>query len=588
MIVPDRFRVFIHYINYIKEENLEFKNVNTKRVFIHFYKSDFIVIFFSNIYFSLIKLFSYVIYRKKIQYIKNNQRNFIFKFVSFFFKPLKNKINELIITILNIQNNNFREKTIFKNFNAIHNSYYDHVVIGSGPSGSISSYYLNKAFGNTLLIERGGGYSTYKTKHPADEFLYKWKNGGINTSLFDTQVIFSSGECLGGGSEINSGLLHEPDENYINQWKKEFKVNNISYEKLLQCLRKVSEICNFSFLENKNLSSSKFFEIGSLKNNFRIEKLNSFQSLLDGKIKKNSMKNTIIQKYVNEKGSLVTKFDVKKIYFNNDLWFVEGIKNKKKITIKCKYLFLCGGSVETNKLLLSSKINTIVRPTKFSLHPMIKLIAEFKDEVQSGKENVHPYQVTEFFPNYILGEAASGIRFLKMATISDKNLQKKIDQIWRKMSIYHATFSIGKGKIYKIPFMDKFIKFYFINKSHKEILIEAYINLCKLLFSGGADEIYLLGKIIKKINKDNYEGIIKSSFKRISDFKFSSVHILGGVTSGEKVNTITDSFGKVKGQKNLYINDSSLINNKLLKNPQGLIMSIAKNNVDNFIINKNV
>ncbi len=588
MIVPDRFRVFIHYINYIKEENLEFKNVNTKRVFIHFYKSDFIVIFFSNIYFSLIKLFSYVIYRKKIQYIKNNQRNFIFKFVSFFFKPLKNKINELIITILNIQNNNFREKTIFKNFNAIHNSYYDHVVIGSGPSGSISSYYLNKAFGNTLLIERGGGYSTYKTKHPADEFLYKWKNGGINTSLFDTQVIFSSGECLGGGSEINSGLLHEPDENYINQWKKEFKVNNISYEKLLQCLRKVSEICNFSFLENKNLSSSKFFEIGSLKNNFRIEKLNSFQSLLDGKIKKNSMKNTIIQKYVDEKGSLVTKFDVKKIYFNNDLWFVEGIKNKKKITIKCKYLFLCGGSVETNKLLLSSKINTIVRPTKFSLHPMIKLIAEFKDEVQSGKENVHPYQVTEFFPNYILGEAASGIRFLKMATISDKNLQKKIDQNWRKMSIYHATFSIGKGKIYKIPFMDKFIKFYFINKSHKEILIEAYINLCKLLFSGGADEIYLLGKIIKKINKDNYEGIIKSSFKRISDFKFSSVHILGGVTSGEKVNTITDSFGKVKGQKNLYINDSSLINNKLLKNPQGLIMSIAKNNVDNFIINKNV
>ena len=587
MIVSDRFRVFTHYINYLKEGNLEFENINNRRVFIHFYKSDFVVIFFSNIYFSLIKLVSNVIYRKKIKNIKANQINFIFKFISFLFKPLRHKINELILTILNIQNNNFREKTIFKNFNAIHNYYYDHVVIGSGPSGSISSYYLNKAFGNTLLIERGGGYSTYETKHPADEFLYKWKDGGINTSLFDTQVIFSSGECLGGGSEINSGLLHEPDENYINQWKKEFKVNNISYEKLLKCLRKVSEVCNFSFLENQNLSSAKFFEKGSLKNNFRIEKLNSFQSLLDGRIKKNSMKNTIIPKYIGDKGNLVTKFDVKKIYFNNDLWFVEGIKNKKKIKIKCKYLFLCGGSVETNKLLLSSKINTIVRPTKFSLHPMIKVIAEFKDEVQSGKENVHPYQVTEFFPNYILGEAASGIRFLKMATISDKNLQEKIDQNWRKMSIYHATFSIGKGKIYKIPFIDKFIKFYFINKAQRKILIEAYINLCKLLFSGGAEEIYLLGKKIRKINKDNYESIIKLSFKKISDFKFSSVHILGGVTSGEKTNTITDSFGKVKGQKNLYINDSSLINNKLLKNPQGLIMSIAKNNIDNFIINKN-
>ena len=28
---------------------------------------------------------------------------------------------------------------------------------------------------------------------------------------------------------------------------------------------------------------------------------------------------------------------------------------------------------------------------------MIKLIAEFDEEVQSGKENVHSYQVTEFF-----------------------------------------------------------------------------------------------------------------------------------------------------------------------------------------------
>ena len=26
---------------------------------------------------------------------------------------------------------------------------------------------------------------------------------------------FFTGECLGGGSEINSGLLHEPDENFV-------------------------------------------------------------------------------------------------------------------------------------------------------------------------------------------------------------------------------------------------------------------------------------------------------------------------------------------------------------------------------------
>ena len=36
------------------------------------------------------------------------------------------------------------------------------------------------------------------------------------------------------------------------------------------------------------------------------------------------------------------------------------------------------------------------------------------------------------------------------------------------MSIYHATFSIGNGKLYKIPFISKFLKLYFINDFEKK------------------------------------------------------------------------------------------------------------------------
>ncbi len=583
MVISKRFKIFKSYINILKQEKKEYQNIDIKRIFLHFYKSDFIIIFVSEIYFFLFNLLSLVIYRKNIYNLKNIKQKIVINIIVFILQPLRKKIDELIITIFNIQNNNFKEKTKFEDFDLDNELYFEHIVIGSGPSGSISSFYLNKEFKNTLLIERGGGYSTYNTKHPSDEFLYKWKDGGINTSLYKTQIVFSSGECLGGGSEINSGLLHFPDENFVNEWKKEYGAINIEQKELLSCLKEVSEICKFSYLESNNITSAKFFEKGSLINNYKIEKLNSFQVLQDGEIKKNSMKNTIIKEYLKDNGKILTRFDVKKIYFSNNFWFLEGFKNKRKIKIKCKYLFLCCGSIETSKLLISSGIKTTKKPSNYSLHPMIKVIAEFKDEVQSGKENVHSFQVTEFFPKYILGEAASGIRFLKMATIDDKDIQKKIDLNWKKMSIYHATFSIGKGKLFKIPYTDKFIKLYFIDRSEKEILISAYINLCKLLFSGGAREIYLLGNKITNIRKENYEDVIRKSFKKINDFKFSSVHILGGITSGENGNAITDTFGQLKGQKNLFVNDSSLINNKLLKNPQGLIMSIAKNNIDNFI-----
>ena len=54
---------------------------------------------------------------------------------------------------------------------------------------------------------------------------------------------------------------------------------------------------------------------------------------------------------------------------------------------------------------------------------------------------------------------------------------------------------------------------------------------------------------------------------------------------GEGKNCIADSFGKVGNVDNLYVNDSSLINTNLLKNPQGTIMSIALRNVDHFLKN---
>ena len=45
-----------------------------------------------------------------------------------------------------------------------------------------------------------------------------WKNGGVNTTLLSKMISFASGSCLGGGSEINSGLYHAPDEAFLKTW----------------------------------------------------------------------------------------------------------------------------------------------------------------------------------------------------------------------------------------------------------------------------------------------------------------------------------------------------------------------------------
>ena len=54
---------------------------------------------------------------------------------------------------------------------------------------------------------------------------------------------------------------------------------------------------------------------------------------------------------------------------------------------------------------------------------------------------------------------------------------------------------------------------------------------------------------------------------------------------GEDKNCVVNSYGKVFDTEGLYVNDSSLINTPLLKNPQGTVMSIAYRNIDHFITN---
>ena len=157
---------------------------------------------------------------------------------------------------------------------------------------------------------------------------------------------------------------------------------------------------------------------------------------------------------------------------------------------------------------------------------------------------------------------------------------------WKKMSIYHSTFSFGEGKIYKIPFINKFLFFYNIKKNELDKLKNATKELCRVLFDGNAKCIYF--SIDNKLHKFTVENYIEkiNLFTKISSFKFSSVHILGGVKLGEREICSFDSFGEHKLLKNLYVFDSSTINHKLLKNPQGAVMSLALRNIKNFLNKK--
>ena len=216
---------------------------------------------------------------------------------------------------------------------------------------------------------------------------------------------------------------------------------------------------------------------------------------------------------------------------------------------------------------------------------MLKVIVEFDEEIQDGSENVHSYQMDHFFPDFIIGEASSGEQFIKIASYKSQ-FNEHISKNWKKMSIYHCTFSFGRGKIYKIPFTNKFIYSYKISENNLSVIKKSINILCDTLYKGGAKKIYLITNSgLTDLQEVNYQEKI-NKIKKINEIKFSSVHILGGVKSGENQICEFDSWGEYKNSSGLYVYDSSLINHKLLKNPQGSVMSISNRNISKFLKKK--
>ena len=566
-------------ILYLGEKYLPKNKINSNLIYIHYLRINYTIRTILNIFFGVAFFVSRIIFFKHIYKLKSKQLKNVFRII-LFFPVIGGKIKELICALIFLHYYN-DEKINKKSLNVSSNKDYEFIVIGSGPGGSITANEIIKYSNNVMILEEGEDTKIPASKHPGSEFLEKWRDAGVNSSISGLQVNFSSGKTLGGGSEINSGLFHNIDEKFIDDWKQKYQTKNFDYNQMIKFDNEIKNFLNVS--ENQIFSNevnSENFVIGSNKLNFKIEKIKKLKKIDKNKEVKLSMKNTYLKDYVKKGGNILTGSFVDYIEKVNDKWKIRVIRKKKIITFYCKYLFLCCGSLYTNEILLKSNIIQKRDQINFKFHPMVKIIADYGKKVQDLNCDVHQFQVTEFYPKYILGNASSSPQFLLNNFLDNKEKYEYIKKNYLNLSVYHATFSIGSGSIMNIFKKYKVLK-YKIPDVELDNIKNALLNLSKILFEGGANSIILLKKGLPQLRKDNYINEI-NRINNIKDLKFSSVHILGGIGMGESKSSITNSFGRLKTSEKLYVNDSSLINNSLLKNPQGIIMSIALRNIRHF------
>ncbi len=571
------------YLAFIcKVNSLQISNEVRNKILNHIDKLDTIILVVLNTYILILSFLSKIIFFKPLRDVKDSQIALLRKLLFVFYFFIK-KIDQIIFVIANLHiygDEELKEIPLssYKNNDLNH---FKFIVIGSGPAGSVTASELAKIYGNkVLIIEKGDYYEIPKSKHPGEEFSKKWYRGGINSTYFKEMIAYSSGSCFGGGSEINSGLYHRPDAEFLKEWQGEYSTIELDQKSIDEFSLKVENLINIE--EDIDERFSNIFVEGAKIGKEKYSNLNKFY---DSNTKtKNSMSETLLKDFLKNDGNVALNTDVKKIWYEDSQWKIKSRQGDKLKYFSCDYLFLCCGSIFTNKLLLKSAISKEKKKiiSSFTFHPMIKMIGTYKEDLQDLNDDVNSYQNMNFWPNFIIGNASSSIQFLTSSFQESIHIKKFIEVHWKKMKVFHATFSVGFGKIISLPFIKEPVLFYFIKNSDKKIIQNASLKLFNFIKNTGANFIIPITEKNSEIietNKEDNQCLLETTKK----FQISSVHVLGGVTMGENENCVSNSFGKINNYKNLYVNDSSLINTKLLKNPQGTIMMIAYRNISNFL-----
>ena len=555
--------------------------IEESKIISHVLKFDKLILGFFFLYLVLLNIFSLLLFQRRFISVRKED----FKYLRIALFPLKffaTKLDQVCLFIIYIHKFG-KEKLIKRDLNSnVNKKYFKYIVVGSGPSGAITALELQKKFPNeVLIIERGSFYEPVSLKHSGDEIKNMWFRGGPNITYFKENISFASAKCFGGGSEINSGIFHEPDEKFFDKWTSEFKTLDLSINQINKYLQKVKVLVND--ISTENVKFEEIFNQISLDKSNESEKLNKFYK---DRNNKNSMSKTLLNEYINLGGAVILNREVENLYRKDDKWTLQVNKSGNFEEYSCDYLFLCCGSIFTNSLLLKSRICLNHKKTlrSFKFHPMIKIITKYKNNLQEVNEEVISNQILNKNLDFIIGNASSSVQFLLSSFVKNDKLKNFISESWKKMKIFHLTFSLGRGRIILLPFMKNPILFYFINKKEKRIMNKSFQMFFKSICK--TDVEYVIPVCKEFENSENFF-LRKKSYNgnHIKGFQLSSVHVLGGVTMGEGKNCIADSYGKIKDYKNLFVNDSSLINTNLLKNPQGTIMSIAYRNIDNFIKN---
>ena len=109
----------------------------------------------------------------------------------------------------------------------------DVLIIGSGAGGAVTAATLARA-GRTVTVLEEGPWVDPDALEPfsLQEMVAKYRHGGSCAALGRPAIAYAEGRCVGGSTEINSGLYHRLPPELAEEWQRDYQIDEFGTDAL--------------------------------------------------------------------------------------------------------------------------------------------------------------------------------------------------------------------------------------------------------------------------------------------------------------------------------------------------------------------
>jgi choline dehydrogenase-like flavoprotein len=459
----------------------------------------------------------------------------------------------------------------------------DVLIVGSGAGGATTAATLAAAGVSALVLEEGPEVPVgTHLQFGQDQMRAQYRSRGQLVALGLPPITYAEGRCVGGSTEINSGLYHRPTEDLFRAWREGWDVDGLDVEDLADISNAVEANLHVSRFPAEPPAASSFLARGAAALAWSWSEVPRWYRYDSGQ--RQSMSATYLRFAVQAGVQIRSGAWVRRLRVQHGRAVAAEVEYDSggEEVIGFDTVFVCGGAVQSAALLLRSGIRRNVGRT-LSMHPTVKAVA-VAESIEPRPDDVPVTQIREFAPTMTIGGSATNPPLLALALLRTAVGVSPVRD-WRESAgIYYAAIrSAGRGRIRALPGMRDPLVTYQLPGVDFARLKAALGRLLLVLLAAGSQPV--VPSVAGGRAVADPAGIadeVARMTRRTADVM--TVHLCSSVPMGENRSICAvDSFGASHEVAGLVVNDASIVDGAPGINPQGTVMALAVRNAEHFL-----